>query len=359
MASVVLIVGAGATLSDALRKPRKLRPPLDRGFFQGVDLSNRLGRSVTDYFLNTYAIELTSRGDERLEEVMSILFSDIQSPAASQELAIKAFRNLLKILNRRLAETTNPLAPNRKSNLYRIVRYLLENYSTENISIITFNQDIQIEKTLLELQRTNTFQDSAVLEFPWCYRLSNFKITSPIQQRPIDPGKLFPESDSYTSSIEVLKLHGSLNWYSRHNTAVPTADTLLNRKKACFVTRRREVSTEMTYRAPSRRRHHTFPIIVPPVSNKAAILHECLEPVWSRARTVLSEANEMIIFGYSCPETDHESANLIRRTTRRNTNLKNISIIDPSSETFQRFVELTGADTLYFYRSANAYMKAR
>ena len=353
MARVVLIVGAGATLSDALHKPRKLRPPLDRGFFQGVDLSNPLGRSVTDYLSNTYAIELINRGDERLEEVMGILFSDIQSPAASHGSAVEAFRNLLRILNQRLAETTNPLTPNRKSNLYRIVRYLLGCYSPENISIVTFNQDIHIEKTLLELQQTNTFQDSAVLEFPWCYRLSDFRLTSPTRRRSTASEALFPKSDSYTSSIEVLKLHGSLNWYSKHNTPVPTAETLLNRNKACFVTRRRQVSTEMLYR-----RQYTFPIVVPPVSNKAAILHQCLEAVWSRARAVLSEANEVIVFGYSCPATDHESANLIRRTTRKNPNLNNISIIDPSSETFQRFAELTEADILYFYRNANAYMKA-
>lgn len=353
MDRVVLIVGAGATLSDACLKPRKFRPPLDRGFFQDVNLSNSRGRSVTDYLLRTYEIELTNRGDERLEEIISILFSDMQSPAASRQSAAKVFINLLTILNHRLAETTNPLTPNRRSNLYRIVRSLLDRYRPEQISIVTFNQDIHIEKTLFELQQNNTIPNRTILEFPGCYRISGFRITSPRRQQAFQQEKLFPKSDSYTSSIEVLKLHGSLNWYSKYNTAEPTAKQLLSRHKACFVTRRRQISTEMSYR-----RQHTFPIVVPPVSNKAAFFHQSLEVVWSRARTVLSEANDMIVFGYSCPEADHASANLIRRTTRKNPRLKKTSIIDSSSETFQRFVELTGADTLYYYRSANAYMKA-
>lgn len=356
MARVVVVVGAGATLSDALNRPLSKRPPLDRGFFRGANLSSDAGRSVTKYLRANYDVDLTTKGDDRLEEVMAVLFSDIQSPAAPRALATAAFRNLLKLLNRRLAETTNPLTPNRRSNLYRIVRYLLGagGYRPEDISIVTFNQDLQIEKTLSVIQQTKHFQGTAILEFPWCYRLSDFKLTHP---RTLAESALFPVSERFTNSIELLKLHGSLNWYSKHNTAAPTAATLLNRNKACFVTRRRTVSADMTFTGGARLQY-TFPIVVPPVSNKAAILHRCLESVWSRARTVLSEASEVIVFGYSCPEADHESANLLRRTTRLNSSLKDISIIDPSAATFQRFVELTKADALYFFRSAKAYLKS-
>ena len=150
---MALIIGAGATLSDALSKPLKTRPPLDRGFFRAAMLSAKSNLAVVQGYLGEhYDIDPTDVEDDSLEDVMAIIYSDLYNPAAPQNAAADAFRSLLRLLNRRLAETTNPIVPGRRSNLYRILRTLLDDYRPEDISIITFNQDLQIEKTLFALQ---------------------------------------------------------------------------------------------------------------------------------------------------------------------------------------------------------------
>ena len=114
------------------------------------------------------------------------------------------------------------------------------------------------------------------------------------------------------------------------------------------------MSPSMGYKAE--RRLYTFPIVVPSVTQKASILHEDFGPVWLRAAEALREADRIITFGYSCPPSDNESANLITRSIRQNGKLKSFVIIDPSPETFARYVLLTGLDKLTFYRTAKAYL---
>lgn len=59
---------------------------------------------------------------------------------------------------------------------------------------------------------------------------------------------------------------------------------------------------------------YTFPVVVPPVTHKSSILPDALGPVWELVERRLIEANEVIVFGYSCPALDFESANLLRRS---------------------------------------------
>ena len=112
----------------------------------------------------------------------------------------------------------------------------------------------------------------------------------------------------------------------------------------------------MTFKS-GKRTTYTFPLIVPPVNHKAAIIHRDLHPIWRKAEKKLSEADSIIIFGYSCPQTDFESANLLRRTARKGSNPESFSIIDPNPAVFQRYVEVTNLDHLSYFRSANAYIE--
>ena len=78
---LTLVVGAGATLSDAVRRPVKSRPPLDRGFFKGVRAAghSQLG-SVLSYMRANYGIDPLQDVDDSLEGVLSVLYSDIYNP---------------------------------------------------------------------------------------------------------------------------------------------------------------------------------------------------------------------------------------------------------------------------------------
>ncbi|MFZ5944771.1 MAG: hypothetical protein ACOYVD_11710 [Bacillota bacterium] len=102
---------------------------------------------------------------------------------------------------------------------------------------------------------------------------------------------------------------------------------------------------------------YTFPVIIPPVVHKAGVLHNELKNMWHYAKDALTNTTDLIIFGYSCPPTDTESANLIRRSIGASSNIKNISIIDPNPSTIIRYFELTRFNKVYYYTNAEAFFK--
>jgi bifunctional ADP-heptose synthase (sugar kinase/adenylyltransferase) len=90
-------------------------------------------------------------------------------------------------------------------------------------------------------------------------------------------------------------------------------------------------------------------VIVPPVTHKSGILHNKVKKLWSLAETALKKANEIIIFGYSCPTMDFESINLIQRAVNYKKSRKKISIIDPDSDVLKRYADLISPERLYYY----------
>lgn len=150
MAEVVILLGAGASLADAMTRPQRDQPPLDRGFFRGL---RRAGQDTgTDvqvvgaYLRNHYSLNLFESETDSFEQVLAIVYSDIYGgPNKSQAEA--AFRAMLRILHRQIVRTTNSLDPGSKARLYRIiVRLLNQGVSPNDIVVITYNYDLQAEK---------------------------------------------------------------------------------------------------------------------------------------------------------------------------------------------------------------------
>ena len=160
-----------------------------------------------------------------------------------------------------------------------------------------------------------------------------------------------------STGISIFKLHGSLNWFSMHKSHDIPGSMILNPNKDFRITPRREIPENMIYKGKAKSRSvHTFPLIVPPVHNKAAIIHKDIHLLWKKAEETLENASKIVIFGYSCPISDFESANLLRRAISRGSNLTAFEVIDPNPATVQRFIDVTGLQHLTFYRSADAYI---
>ena len=100
----------------------------------------------------------------------------------------------------------------------------------------------------------------------------------------------------------------------------------------------------------------TFPIVIPPVVHKSGILHDELQPVWNLAEERLEAADKVIIFGYSCPTNDWESANLIGRALTANTNCREVSVIDPDPAVLLRYVQLGDLKAVSYFTSCEAYL---
>lgn len=355
MNEIVILVGAGATLADAVNRSPKYRPPLDRGFFSGV---RRAGEhtapdivNIAAYLRNYYAMDLFDESTDSFERVLAIIYADIYG-GPNQSVAESAFRAMLRALHRRIVRTTNNLDSGKKSHLYRIIVKLLnDGVAPEEITLITYNYDVQAEKVLRAIASTRRWGHLTIWAFPGCYGLSNFKTSG-----APDSVEKFPRS-TLQGGIAVLKLHGSLNWFSKHISKDPTASTLLNPRRELWITPRVSIEPGMSFKSPGRRMY-TFPIIVPPVTNKAAIIHSELRAVWQKAQNALESARQILVFGYSCPVSDSETANMVSRTCRSNSVLEDFSIIDPAPLVFNRYVEVTGLDRLSYFRWCTAYLEA-
>lgn len=355
-ARIVLLIGAGCTISDVTKRPLRRRPPLDKYFFSIANKTNPSAvEKIANYVCSNYGIRICEETNDSVEKVMTMLYTDIFDPHL-QETAVPVFQELIKLYNKRLADTTNDLPATNRRYLYRIIcHYLQKGIEPQEISVITFNQDIQIEKILLKIQQTKCYGgNNTIFNFPYCYRIQidERNITSPggSSSNTFDIG-----SNDKPIGIEILKLHGSLNWYSVHRRKDPPPNVMFNPERVIKITRRKTIAPRMHYRG-TYKRQNTLPIIVPPVTHKSAILHNSLKPLWVHAENRLKSAAIIIVFGYSCPIIDFESCNLIRRSLIIG-NYSEFSIIDPDSNVLIRYINLTNPHVLTYYPTASAFLE--
>lgn len=351
---VCLIIGAGCTVADVTRRPHKNRPPLDKGFFSIAQKTTPtpVGK-IQSYVMGNYGSDILIPENDSLEGVMATIYTDIFNPNLKDK-AVEAFRILITLFNRRLADTTNQLPATRRRYLYRIISHFLKTgVKPSDMTIITFNQDIQIEKILEKLQNTKTHNNiGKIFNFPFCYCMEFESTTVPTSETNI-----FAEGDANSNGIKLLKLHGSLNWYSRHNSPNISPQAMFRPDRQIHITRRRKINMYMRYTGKNRRQH-TLPVIIPPINHKSAILHNAIQPLWHKAEKSLREANEVVIFGYSCPPTDFESSNLIQRSLVNGIH-EALWVIDPAPSILIRYIELVKPDQITYYPSAKDYLDRR
>jgi hypothetical protein len=75
----------------------------------------------------------------------------------------------------------------------------------------------------------------------------------------------------------------------------------------------------------------SMPLIIPPAKAKTYDLFGSLfKTIWSAAEEVLTQAEHIILIGYSFPRTDHQSNTLFKNAFSRRTSMPRVSIVDPS-----------------------------
>jgi hypothetical protein len=84
-----------------------------------------------------------------------------------------------------------------------------------------------------------------------------------------------------------------------------------------------------------------------------------MQPLWSKAEVALKAAERIVVFGYSCPALDFESANLLMRALRQNQRLSEFHVIDPNPAVFKRYVDLMGKfkGGWHYFRTARDYIR--
>lgn len=194
---------------------------------------------------------------------------------------------------------------------------------SHSTGVLTFNYDIALDYALFEKQ------------IPVDYAVENNGHPQP-------------------QSIPLLKLHGSLNWTETNPTKVTERGVVVCPMDKCLTFDAPPPETPgAPCTLPIRQRLYEMaqrdgcvtgePVIVPPTWNKADS-HRSLSRVWSRAALELSQAENIIVIGYSMPETDAFFRYLYALGTVGPVLLKRFWVFDPDTTGVvkERFENLLG-----------------
>lgn len=100
-------------------------------------------------------------------------------------------------------------------------------------------------------------------------------------------------------------------------------------------------------------------VIVPPSMLKPFRKYPRLALLWRLAGAALNRAYRIVIWGFSCPMTDHQVISLFRSCRETNQNLSRVDIIDPNGhavrERLQSFLGDREADFWHVFEDHNAF----
>lgn len=197
---------------------------------------------------------------------------------------------------------------------------LLKHKNSEGASVLTFNYDLGLELGLM---------------------LKDLKINYRLHED--------------TTGCNVLKLHGSINWYTNSSRGI---NFLPFEKMLQFI---RNDYSQQAYKEGEKysldmskflkmsggNEHQDMEaVIIPPTWNKTQYQGQ-LTKVWEAAADELSNAQNIYILGYSLPESDSFFRYLFALGTISKNRIRNIIVYNPedSGETEDRFRRLLGPST--------------
>jgi hypothetical protein len=360
---VCLVLGAGATLANAAhfraRRQPQLLPPLDQTFFEkfaplGIAIPTELRTYATTAFGSNPFDLKPGQSALRIEELFRELFSDFRVTPQAPGVA-RAYEQLVETYVRVLRQTTNWMAdpPHHGGPIGR----LIANAATagDSLTIITFNHDLVIENEIVERAR---------LRERWCLEQGYGAFSRSLRFGSVGQSNIFPlhgPQCDHTRPLQVLKLHGSLNWYVVMAGSHPTPGLLTGRRRVTIrCTRRRVVTHQLRYlrrRGAVTTRQFTWPVVIPPVHDKDALVDRLVPGVWADARDAVVTADRLAFVGYSMPALDVRSEILFRRGIAANLNLGWVDVVNPSAESAARYARIIAPKQLRWTPSIDAYIR--
>lgn len=129
-----------------------------------------------------------------------------------------------------------------------------------------------------------------------------------------------------------------MNWFFRSRDREPGLGSLFPRSgsKKVYAHDNRHILNDLVMTEPAskggRSRWYTFPLVVPPIYDKQRITAiDFFDSTWSAAATALEEADKLVVFGYSVPESDVLARQLLRRAFNKNAGLHSVDVINPDA----------------------------
>lgn len=231
---------------------------------------------------------------ERLRHA-ELRFELLRFIAMSMRRTVPLSEQASRVLSKFLSAVSNDRKNSRRDNL-----------------ILSFNYDTLIEDQVL--QDPNLFQSTSI-----DYGVNMERADRSAQNSPRE------------RTVDLLKLHGSLNWY-----AVKGAGEEFDIKNVCRI-ERNDRSFPM-YEKDN-------PIFIPMAHAKESFLKGSLfNVIWSKADYFLSHADEIFVIGYGFPQTDGNSFPFLLKHRDR---IRKVVVFEKeSSPEIARLERLFGKETL-------------
>lgn len=357
------LLGAGASRSYDL-SPTGERMPLARNVFETF---SRLDISSNQWVLIGDVINHVSESRNIPPEAFGTFNGDIEEVFSEAEekllTAIEKGQNIEIILASRVinqliflfASIVNEIQNGPISEAHQNLARTL----SSNDRVLTFNWDTLMDRALMA--ETSWRTDFGYLVMPHLIHRNGWSS---------------PDSQS-TESPLLIKLHGSTNWLTSYNTMEGGKATLMQtldpstlyvyestaKPYATYAGRFMDGYGPFSYgyyppnlpddpgkSAPTGRKFvrmrpkfpwmpegdapdsglPSMPLIIPPAKAKTYDLFGNLfKTLWSAAEDVLTQAEHIILIGYSFPRTDHQSNALFKSAFSQREAMPRVSVVDP------------------------------
>ncbi len=164
------------------------------------------------------------------------------------------------------------------------------------------------------------------------------------------------KEDAENAQVELLKLHGSVNWAQCNKCGkvtikglgTPTSG-LIARDKDIARLRPSRLIGAIHCSGAEREQPFIVPLIVPPTWNKSEH-YSAISPVWRRAAERLGQAENIFVIGYSLPQTDQFFRYLYALGTMGPSRIQRFHVFNPDRDVAQRYQQLLGPIAKERYR---------
>lgn len=361
----VIIAGAGATLSQAmsLRSTRRRQhPPLDNNFFHCAEQLGIANRAIRGQiarlrkrvgWANAFPDPFQSPRPG-MEQFFADVYYHVASDQSSQ--AFEVFRELLRLYNLVLGATTNWLGTHQRLGaLDRALRLHVQN-ADEEVTVVTFNHDLLLENIAFRLPRQG---------HRWClHSLYGIKHRE-LKQVTGGNNASFPiheDGCAHAPPFRLLKLHGSLNWVTRTLAEYPSRSTLFptNDAKDVFVYEDRVARDRLRLQqgGGGRSNWYLWPVVVPPIYEKSRMIgRRMIQQMWRDAHKAISQADRLLLVGYSLPDADVIALQMLRRAFSENDSLYTVDCVNPDPGVVQKLKQRLGCRIVHLYDDVLDYVE--
>jgi hypothetical protein len=325
----LFVFGAGVSKSLTKRKNKSDRTtPLDSEFTTTIkevktSYNHKWVNGARERILNDwkYHIEFHEIG---FEKAISQQISDLEFLKAIQPKKGNHNRTEIDYLED-ISHITSFILSKAKLNETKTISKFIKKYFDDEIDncknrIITFNYDTLIDNLLID-----KYKDYNKIYFDSIHASRRAKTKKTNFKKPL-----------------ILKLHGSINWKC---DKVNYEKVFLN-KPIEKIGRTKTYNTDGCHfidkiwidKKVENPGNDIFPFIIPPIPDKPITNISIFRYLWTYAFEYLVECKELVISGYSLPETDNLAVSLFSKF--ENKNLRKITIIDPAPETVVKWNNL-------------------